>query len=101
MSNDNEPNWIWDVWGNKEDLYDEFLKGPSGWSKTFKYWVVRHIADELVDAWLEAHDDVDLLRKGAEFMECQAMDEIDDPDADQMIDAAIAFQRTKRKTSDT
>jgi hypothetical protein len=100
MSDNEEPNWIWDEWGSKEELFQEFLKGPDGWSKTFKYWVLRHIADRLVDSWLEAHDDTDLLREAAEFMECHAMDEKGDPDADEMIDQAITRQRAARKIND-
>lgn len=101
MGAEGEHPWIWDIWGGKKDLYKEFLKGPEKWNPAFKHWVLRFIADDLLDAWLESHDDTDLLRQGAEFMACHAMDEEGDPDVDQMIDKAIERQRAKKETHDT
>lgn len=96
---DDDPKWIWDEWGSKEDLYKEFLKGPDGWSKTFKYWVLRYTADRLLDSWLETHDDVDLIREAAEFMEGEAMNEVGDPDVDQMVAAVVERMRKKKSTN--
>jgi hypothetical protein len=93
---DDDILWIWDVWGSKEELYDEFLKGPDKWSDTFRYWVLRHVADGLLDNWLETHDDTDLIREAAEFMECEAMNEVGDPDVDQMVELCQRTQHDQK-----
>jgi hypothetical protein len=81
-----EEKWIWDVFGTKTDVFVEFLKGPSRWGKDFRRWVLEHLSERLVDAWLEIHGDEDLLREAADFMECNVMDEQGDPDAERMVE---------------
>ena len=85
MSEEEEHKWIWDVWGSKAEIFVEFLKGPEKWDDTFRHWVLRRIADRLLDSWLEVNGDEELLREGAEFMEDNVMGEAGDPDADQMV----------------
>lgn len=85
MSDEEEHKWIWDVWGSKSDLLVEFLKGPDAWDDTFRHWVLRRIADRLLDSWLEVNGDSELLQEAAEFMEDNVMDEAGDPDAERMV----------------
>lgn len=100
MSADEDYKWIWDEWNGKEDLFKEFLKGPDGWSKTFEHWVLRRVADGLLDNWLETHDDTDLIREAAEFMESEVMNEVGDPDVEQMVEMVMKSQRKEKRKND-
>lgn len=89
MSDDEDIPWIWDHFGSEEALFEEFLKGPDEWDEVFNHWVVRFIANELVDNWLETHSGEEFIRKAAEFMECHSMNEVGDPDVDTMVEMCL------------
>lgn len=95
MSNEEEYKWLWDEWGSKEEVLEEFLKGPKEWSATFHHWVARFIAYKLLANWEEQHDDNDLIREAAEFVEQEAMGDVGDPDAEQMVKMLVKRQKKK------
>lgn len=103
MSNEDKTYpWIWDHFDSEEALFEEFLKGPDKWDEVFNHWVVQFIANELVDNWLAEHDDTDLIRKAAEFMECHSMNEVGDPDVEEMVEMVLKKRaKAKRKNDRT